>query len=234
MNKKQNVIIYVMLSILGALLLMILLLIPQPETKSKGILDRMIVGGAFITGCLLGLLLALRPGWIRRTTKKGYHGAVILKKNSNKRRRLGHHPDCRGFKDHVIQTKNKTLCAGCTGLALGSIIAIFLMGFYIAVPMRLSNIQLQIIALIGVFFIALSYLEIVNYKRKSMAHAITNILLVLGFLFLVIAVHKQTASTPYGVLTVIISFLFMDTRIQLSGWKHSMICKNCKRPCKAY
>jgi hypothetical protein len=194
----------------------------------------MIAGGAFITSCLLGLSLALRPGWIKRTAGKGYHGASNSRKQSITKRRLGHHPDCSGFKEHVIHTKNKTLCAGCTGLALGSIAAILLMGFYIAIPIRLSHIQLELLALLGIFFIALSFLEIANDKRRPITHVLTNILLVLGFLLLVVVVFEQTASIPFGILTVVISFLFMDTRIQLSSWKHSLTCKNCRSACKAY
>lgn len=234
MNKKQNVTVYVILSILSALLLFILLLIPQPEIKSIWIFERMIVGGAFITGCVLGLSLALRPGWMKRATNKGYHGATNQKKNSNTKRRLGHHPDCRGFQGHVIHTKNKVLCAGCTGLALGSFFAILFMVFYIAVPASFSAIQIQIMTLLGFFFIFLSFLEVLNYKRKAAARIITNILLVFGFLLLVIVVFEQTASIPFGVFTVIISLLFMDTRIQLSSWKHTLICKNCRSSCKAY
>jgi hypothetical protein len=234
LNKKQDVTIYIMLSILGALLLLILLMIPQSETKSTGIIDRMIVGGAFITSCVLGISLALKPRWIKRAAGKGYHGANNRKGRSNTRRRLGHHPDCSGFKDHIIHTKNKTLCAGCTGLALGSIAAILLMGFYIAIAASFPARQLQFYALLGIFFIALSFSEIVNAKRKSITHVITNVLLVLGFLLLVVVVLEQTASIPFGILAVIISFLFIDTRIQLSSWKHSLTCKNCRSTCKAY
>jgi uncharacterized membrane protein len=223
-----------MLSILGALLLLILLLIPQPEMRSTGILDRLIVGGAFVTSCILGISLALRPGWIKRTSNKEYHNTSNQKKHSNTRRRLGHHPDCKGFNEHVIHTKNKTICAGCTGLALGSIAAVLLMGFYIAIPASFSATQLQFFALLGIFFIALSFSEIINTYRKSITHVITNILLVIGFLLLVLVVLEQTASIPFGILTVIISFLFMDTRIQLSSWKHSLTCKNCRSACKAY
>jgi uncharacterized membrane protein len=226
--------IYILLSILGVLLLLTLLLIPQPETKSTGIFDRMIVGGAFITSCVLGLSLALRPGWIKRASKKIDHGANNQKNHSNTRRRLGHHPDCSGFKDHVIYTKNKTLCAGCTGLALGSFVAVLLMGFYIAIPTSFSTTQLTFLALLGIFLIALSFFEIVNTNRKSMTHVITNVSLIMGFFLLVVVVLEQTASIPFGILAVIISFLFMDTRIQLSSLKHSLTCKNCRNSCKAY
>ena len=150
------------------------------------------------------------------------------------RRRQGHHPDCERFESHTIKIKDKVLCAGCTGLALGSIVSIFLMGVYILLPNEIPPTILHISIMPGMFLIALNYIETVIPTRKTLLHLISNIFLVIGFFFVVIGIFQSAGSVIYGIFGILMSFLWLDTRIRLSSWRHARICEDCGETCKVY
>jgi len=102
------------------------------------------------------------------------------------------------------------------------------------VSIELQNLVLKILILLGFVFIILNYTEILMPTRNAFVHVISNAFLVMGFFFIVMGVFELTGSVVAGVVGVIISFLWLDTRIQLSKWRHAVICKNCADSCKAY
>lgn len=218
---------------IGAVLIIVVLRFNPPDEGTIGFFDRLLVGGAFILCCLFGLSLALRPNWVRRIRRHNRDNAHVPESQTIKNRK-GHHPDCRGFKGHTLDFNNDTLCAGCFGLALGSMISILFTILYIGLFFEISNSVLYIFVTIGLIFIALNYIEIAIPKRKAIAHVMGNMFLVIGFFLVIIGVYQLTGSSAYGILAVIFSFLWLDTRIQLSSWRHAEICENCGEGCKAY
>jgi hypothetical protein len=196
--------------------------------------DRLFIGGAFVSCCLFGVSLALRPNWIKRFTKRGInhvHGQPI---QTVAIKRQGHHPGCVHFQSHTFPIKNNILCAGCTGLALGSIASVFLMIISLIFFNEISKNILSIFIIVGMIFIALNYVEIAYLKRGAFVHLFSNIFLVISFFFVIIGVFQLTGNVIFGIFAVIISFLWLDTRIQLSNRRHTEICKNCNETCKAY
>jgi hypothetical protein len=192
------------------------------------------VGGAFISSCILGISFAIKPNWIRKSIKRGRHDENEQQAQMRTRKRQGHHPDCDKFKSHVIKTKNKVICAGCSGLALGSIISIFLTSAYIVLPNKILPTILHIFIILGLVIIILNYIEIVIPIRNAHFHMIFNVFFVISFFLIIIGIFELTGSMIYGIFGVIISFLWLDTRILLSKWRHSEICKNCSETCKVY
>ena len=233
LNKKWQLISYIILSMIGAVLIIVVLSFNPSDEGNIGFLDRLFVGGAFILCCLFGLSLALRPNWVRRIRKQNRDNVHVPESQEIKSRK-GHHPDCRGFEGHTLEFNNKTLCAGCTGLALGSMISILLTILFMGLSIDLSNSVLYIFVILGLIFIAFTFIEIVILKRTAFAHVMGNILLVIGFFLIIIGIFQLTGSSGYGILAVIFSFLWLDTRIQLSTWRHTVICENCAESCKAY
>lgn len=222
------------LSVLGAVLLLLISIFPPLDAGSVYLTDRLIVGGAFIACCVFGISLAIKPGWIRRLSNKANHGAEITKGVKVKRSRRGHHPDCHGFQTHIINTKKKGFCAGCTGLAIGSVSSIIFTAYYIVFWVGIPWIILFLLILLGILLIVFNYMEVVNPYKKSFLHLISNVFLIIGFLLVVIGVFQSTGNIFIGISAVLISFLWLDTRIQLSSWRHTKICKTCKKTCKAY
>jgi uncharacterized membrane protein len=235
LSQKSTVIAYLIRSLIGILILVIAVLFSSSERSSIDHLDRLFLGGAFITSCILGLSLALRPGWIRRINENikgdGTRGSGDSKRT---RTRIGHHPDCNGFSSHVIKINQRTLCTGCLGLALGSIISLLLIGLYIVVPLEANTEMYILLLLLGLFFIGMNFFEVIIRNKNSNLHLVSNVFLVIGFLLVVIGIFQLTAKIGYGILAVILSFLWLDTRIQLSSWNHKKICLSCEDTCKVY
>ncbi len=234
MNQKKSAIYYVILSTIGAMLLIVIPLFSASNINAIHIFDKLIVGGAFISSCILGISFAIKPNWIGRFIKRGRHDENEQQSHMKTRKRQGHHPDCEKFKSHVIKTKNKVICASCSGLAVGSLISIFLMATYIFIPSEIPLTILYIFIILGLIIIILNYIEIVIPTRNARIHVIFNALLVISFFLIIIGIFELTGSIIYGIFGVIISFLWLDTRILLSKWRHSEICKSCSETCKVY
>lgn len=234
MNQKMLVIYYLILSTIGAALIIVVSRFSSSDTNTIHLFDRIVVGVVFISSCVLGISLALRPNWIKGFTERESHDAKKQQPQTKLRGRLGHHPDCEQFESHTIRLKNKILCAGCSGLALGSIVSIFLMGVYILLPNKIPPAIPHISIMLGMILIGLNYIETIIPTRNTIVHLISNIFLVIGFFFVVIGIFQSTGSLIYGIFGVLISFLWLDTRIRLSGWHHTSICKDCGETCKVY
>jgi Na+-driven multidrug efflux pump len=234
LNQKTIAIYYLTLSTIGAALILVVSRFSSSDTNTIHFFDRMVVGVVFISSCVLGISLAVRPNWIKRFTERESHDAKKQQPRTKLRGRQGHHPDCERFESHTIKMKDKVLCAGCTGLALGSIISIFLMGVYILLPNEIPPTVVDISIMSGMFLIALNYIETVIPIRNTLLHLFSNIFLVIGFFFVVMGIFQSAGSMIYGIFGVLTSFLWLDTRIRLSSWHHTRICKDCGETCKVY
>ena len=185
---------------------------------------KLVVGGAFIISCMLGIYAAVKPDWY----PKGGDG------QQSQIKMIGHHPDCEEFNNHVIKIKNTILCPGCYGLAFGSVISILLMSCYIVFPIEIQQIHLYVLVILGMFLIVLNYVEITIPARIAYFHLISNIFLVISFFLIILGILHLTGNMIYGLLAVLISYLWLDTRVQLSVWRHSQVCQNCNESCKVY
>ncbi len=222
------------LSLAGAALILLVTFIVPPYSGQVPSLDRLFVGGAFISSSILGFTLAVRPGWFRRATHASNPPSSQDSRKENNPRRIGHHPDCGYFSHHIIKIGSRKRCAACTGLAGGSIIAIVLMSFYIVLPSELTFEASLFLISIGMFIVAVNQLDLVLPSRNPAVHMVFNVMLVLAFLSVVMGVLEITGTLAYGFFAVVISYLWLDTRVQLSNWQHAKICRNCPKPCKTY
>ena len=230
MNEKNPVAYYLILSASGAVLIMLLSLSGSPNIKTIQMSDKLAIGVAFILSCMSGICVAIKPNLTKRLPKRGSHDRQPIQTIELR----GHHPECEQFKSHTIKIRNKILCPGCSGLAMGSIISITLMSFYILFLKEIPQAILPILIILGIVLIAFSYIEIVIPTRRTYLHLISNVFLVISFLLIIIGIFHLTGSVIYGLFAVLISFLWLDTRIQLSNWHHSRICKNCSETCKVF
>jgi hypothetical protein len=99
---------------------------------------------------------------------------------------------------------------------------------------RLSLTTLYFIFALGLILLPFVYAEIICPKRYASTHTILNIVLVFGFFCLTISILEITGDLIYGILTIILCFLWLDTRIQLSNWNHIRMCNSCPESCKMY
>jgi hypothetical protein len=195
--------------------------------------DKLFVGGAFIGSGIFGISLAINPGWMKKFTKQLKKTSVTKPLKKPKIKIKGHHPDCEKFKNHIINANSKSYCAGCLGLSIGSVISITAFIIYIITEVKYANF-FQYLIILGLFFIGIAYIEILVTKRNAVTHVISNIFLVIGFFLVIISMLEITGNKIYALIGVTFSFLWLDTRVQLSSWQHTKICKNCNKSCKIY
>lgn len=233
MNQKRNAFTYLILSIIGAILIIILIWFSSSNNNTINFYDKLLVGLVFIFCCLIGLSLAFKPNWLRNVIRPDIQGPKHIN-NTKNRARYGHHPVCEQFINHTIKFKNKILCAGCTGLAIGSIISIVLMAIYFVFFNEIPRTILLIFIIFGMILIAINFIEVIITIKNTGIHIVSNMSLVLGFFLVVVGMFQLTGVIIYGMFGIIISFLWLDTRIQLSKWRHNRQCSNCIEQCKAY
>lgn len=229
----KNIFSYIIFSFLAVVFLLILVFLNLNTTNIISFLERLFVAGIFITSCLFGISSAMYPNWWRKILHNK-NNASDSKSGKIKRQFKGHHPDCNLFNNHVIVIRNKTKCAGCFGLIIGSVISIFLMIFYLLIPPSQHLIIWYFILIIGLVIIPLIYLEIIFSKRNKIIHIISNIVFIVGFFCITISIFEITRNFIYAILAIIFCFLWLDTRIRLSKHQHSRICAFCKQSCKSF
>jgi len=232
-NIKKNIFYHLGLSIIAAILLLVLAFFNPSENVEISAYDKILIVGLFIIICIFGISLAFFPGWHKQFLKNKNTNSQAQHNKKTSRKRKGHHPDCTQFKNHVLPLKNKTLCAGCLGLALGSIFTIFLGIIYIFFVNK-SLIIFRYLIFLGFFLISMAYLEIFLPKRNSIIHIIANAFLIAGFFIISISIFETSGRIIFVIISIIFSFLFLDTRVQLSCYQHTTICNKCKNDCKMY
>jgi hypothetical protein len=214
--------------------LLFVVIFNDSSEKSIGLIDRIFVGIPFILSCLIGITLAFYPGSIRRIIKNRMKKTTKTNAKKTTRKRIGHHPDCDCFKNHRIRVNGKTYCSGCLGISIGCLISIILMVFYILNYFNLSTGIVFYLVILGFFIIGFVFIEIILNNRYTTFHIITNSLLIIGFLIIVIGIVESTGNKNYGIISIIFSVLWLDTRIQLSQLNHKKICRSCNSSCKMY
>ncbi|MFA5771638.1 MAG: hypothetical protein WC974_02785 [Thermoplasmata archaeon] len=222
---------YLALSIVAAILIVIIILLYGHSENNIRDFERIVFAAIFILCCALAVSFAIKPNWLKRLT---HHGDNVLNETTAHkitRMRRGHHPDCKGFEAHIVRIKNRIICSGCLGLASGSVISIVLVLVSLNVLDVMPAYFLYIMIILGFVFIAANYIEIKFLERKAYVHIILSALLPISFCLVSRGLLELTGSIFFGFVGLLISFLWLDTRIQLSLWHHESICKNCKEKC---
>ena len=135
----------------------------------------------------------------------------------------GHHHLCEGFREHEFSIGDKTFCVGCIGLLIGASMAFviatlyFLFGFVYPSP----------VAFIGMACVAIGLLAVPLPRAGASPLWIAfNAALVVGFALILSAVD-QVNGLKLDLFIIGMCIFWMFTRIQLSRWNHTRICRSC-------
>ncbi len=210
-----------------------MILIKPNTTNTNNPTDKLIVVGVFFISCIFGISIAIYPNWWRKNKQKT-NQKINLKKPKTSRLYKGHHPDCNIFKNHIILIKNKPRCTGCLGLIIGAISSFLLITIYLISPIKISKTYFFIFITIGIIVLFSIYIEILFLKRNTSIHIILNSLLIISFLTITIGVFEITKNLIYSISTILLCFLWLNTRIIFSKQKHKRTCQSCKQECKSY
>lgn len=224
---------YLIFSLISIILLSIIMLFSSKIENTSLFVDQLILSLLFISCCIFGLSCAFYPRWYKKllfsTSQKKKH-----KKKSNKLKRKGHHPDCMQFKNHRIKVKNTFYCTGCFGLSIGLILSMIVMMIYLLHPIIFSNVDPIYLFILGIIIIFFVFLEMILPQTIPIIHLFLNALFILSFFLIIISLFMKTNTLYLAGIGILFSFLFLDTRIQLSNRKHRNICQVCDESCKMY
>ena len=126
------------------------------------------------------------------------------------------------------------MCAGCTGLALGSVLLMAIVLAYILIDPDGSSPMGLLMVVGGLSLVALDLFAAATGLANPLANGALNALMVLGFAMVAIGLLEATGSAFWGLMGVVLSVLWMDTRIQISRWNHVATCLVCPEGCVAY
>lgn len=241
MNIEKLVLNYLILSVIAAVLILALAWSFSINTMQIDLLEKYEVGLLFIFCCFIGISMVMKPNWIHVCIEQQTHGNEDHKaktKSTNtgrvRKKRLGHHPDCGRFRNHTIRFNNKVFCAGCTGLAIGAGLAVFLMVLVLTLPINPSKNILFAFLILGLVLIAFNFASTMHETTYAKAKLLSNVLLVLGFFLVSTGIFMLTGALIFGIFGIMVCILWLDTRILLSKHNHQYICEKCNIKCTEY
>jgi hypothetical protein len=241
MTPKERAMYYLVLAFVGAGLLVVAAYQPRGALARVDQIDRSIVAAAFALVCVVGLSMALSPDWIGRVVRQAPHGpppgvAGLDDEGDGmpRRARLGHHPDCDRFDGHRLRSGEGALCAGCTGLAAGSVAGIGLSIAFALVPFGLDDAWARALLYGGIALVLADLVTDLVPGRQAAAHAVLDALMVVGAFMAAVGTLWSTRSLGYALLAVLVAVMWVDTRVTLSAWRHIDTCGRCPEGCKAY
>jgi hypothetical protein len=224
---------FLILSVIAMLLVLVLIGLTPSQNTHLSFSEKVGTVGVFIICCVFGISFTMKPNWVRRLVSASKDQEKNAQSNGERLFR-GHHPDCSPFQNHTIQMNGKTLCAGCLGLSLGLFAAIGSMIVYTITDIQQTKTMSFLLLLLGLIFLMLVYIEIFYESISPILHVFLNSLMPLGFSLITIAVGGFTGEPLYGFFSILLCFLWLDTRIRLSKWRHSSICIQCPESCKRF
>jgi len=189
-----------------------------------------LIGSMFAAVCTLGIFAAAAPEKCLGTIgNHGVHKKWVSSSASTKAPLKGHHADCGKFSAHVIFVRNKVLCASCSGLAAGALIALagtaayFFLGVNVAQngPAMLATGELAVAA------------GLIEFRLKGYQRLLLNALFVVGGFLTLVGVDSLTENLLVDVYLMMVIVACVLARVQLSQWDHWRICRVCIEPCRA-
>lgn len=137
----------------------------------------------------------------------------------------GHHPDCGKFEAHTIHLGKRTLCAACTGLLIGAFLALTgtVLYFFVEWPF-LEKLDFRIV-LVGQIGVALG---IFQFKFKGFIRAALNAFFVVGCYLILVGIDNLTENLLLNLYTASLIGFWLFTRISISQWDHTRICRTCR------
>jgi hypothetical protein len=233
LSKINILFLYLIFSFIAAFLLILLVGLMPYRPSSFSSLEKSSIASIFILCCCVGISFTFKPNWIRQKISKSKNQIHDIQPNE-KQSFQGHHPVCPSFQNHTIRWWGKMWCAGCLGLSVGLCISIALMLLYLIIEFQPTRITALLLLLLSFFILATVFIEIYHRNRHAKIHVFINSLLPLSFFILIITVVNSTGEVLYGFLSLLLCFLWLDTRIQLSKSHHVILCKNCAESCKMF
>ena len=234
MTPSARALYFLLLSAAAACLLLTVAYLAYSERGFVEEHERLVVGGMFIASCALCISMTIRPNWLRRSWRFVVQRQAETGQELPVREYVAHHPDCDVFQSHRIAVGGTEFCSGCLGLMIGSAISVVAMTLYLFLKPGISDVVLSLAIAFGLSVLFLTFTVGMKHDRGSLLNTAVNVCMILGLCSLTIGMLEITGNLYAGLLSILFSYLWIDTRIQISQWRHSVACSSCHCPCKSY
>lgn len=226
---NQNSVLIFTLSVSLFGLFTSLMLAQYPPTIQESFLWRKpLIGLIFSVICVLGIFAAVFPRRCSGTFHFRKEKRNLTPDDRSSLALKGHHPDCGKFSAHVIDVSEHRLCAACTGLSLGAVVALIGTAFYFSGGWHIDEMSFHtvVIGVVGVIF------GFVQLRFRGFIRLCLNALFVVGAFLILVGIDESVQSLFVDTFLIALIVFWLLTRIMLSQWDHSRICQNCESPCE--
>ncbi|MEM3710368.1 MAG: hypothetical protein QXL46_05680 [Nitrososphaerales archaeon] len=231
---RFDLLLLLILSFLG-LLMFVITSFSLPLSYEYFLFRKLIIGLAFGLLCILGIIAAILP---KECSKIFYCKKDITREkpiSSNNASFIfglrivhGHHPSCENFSSHELRIKDKSFCAGCTGLIIGTLLSLFGTIIYFSTNLFIPTFFI-IIGLLGVVLGLI--LPLLNLKQ-TILRLFINAFFIFGVFLMLIGVDSLVQSVFFDLFLISLSIFCLFTRISFSQWNHLRICHECGNKCR--
>ena len=226
--KKANLrlIFIVSISIFGLLLSNFFVFNPSMSEENFAYRN-LTIGTMFGLVCILGILAALFPSYCLvipqfwRNSGNHRHQPNMHKENWR-----AHHPSCENYVTHILSIGNSKFCATCYGLMVGATIAFIFTSLYFFGGLSTGNPSIMVLT--GTTGVTLGLLQSALPKfSNSIIRFFASISFVMGTSLMLISIDAATNSFSTDLFFIILSILWILTKINLSQRDHRLTCSNC-------
>jgi hypothetical protein len=214
-------------SIFGLVTVTMLLMRPIGYYGGNYAFTSTLIGLLYTATCVLGIFAVFFPQKCQRTLTFGKHiqSSGDQTFGPMKLQFKGHHPDCPKFSANRIKFRNKVLCAACSGLLVGGVIALsggilyFFFGYYFL----WSDLRILLVSDAGLL------LGLFQFRFAGYVKLTVNALFVVCSLVTLVVTDLLSKSVfiDLYVLGLIVFMLF--ARILLSEWNNKRTCNKCEQ-----
>lgn len=209
LRRREQQLMHVGVSLAGLLVLTLL----AGKTQILGFsLPSTVFVGAFMVICLLGFATAVKPSGHGGDGVEGFRG---------------HHPSCSRFRGHVIECNGVWYCAGCTGLAVGAVLALTVSGLHFAYGLSLT----MPLYWSGVYIVTLGLVQHFIDLGNRWVHLALNVLLVLGCSILMVHMDSIGADGFAQLYFIGVAVFWVASRVRTSQEEHIRVCALCPDHC---
>jgi len=233
-NTRLNVMLLfsLIVSLFGLLAILVLALHP-PTVQESVFWRKPLIGSIFTLICVLGSIAIFFPQECSEASHSLNKGKEVFspKNPSNSITAIkfrGHHPDCGRFRSHVVQRNGEMACAACSGLLLGSIIAVIgtVIYFFVGWDLAYARLSLVLTGEVGVL------LGFIQFRFEGYSRLVLNTCFVLGAFLILVGIDTIAENLLIDLYVIIAVAFWIWTRILISQWDHMRICNSCSVSCE--
>lgn len=225
-SRNLSLIFLVFVSIFG-LLLSILFVFSLANLGDSFEFRRVVVGSVFGTICVLGIIGGLYPRSC--SSVLDFQKPDTFATGSSKLSMStfeGHHPTCGCFSSHLLHVGERKFCATCSGLVVGAVAVLFGVGFFFFGNVEIIEAN-SLIVIAGAAMNAFGLLHPTFLRLRGFIRFFASIMFVAGAFLVLVSVEDAAKNTAIDLFLVLLSVLWILTKVSISRWEHQRICSQC-------